>query len=128
MECTNSPLINSLTISDLCWIDNTTLVVGFHWYEQLLKVKVDTETKSCATEVIDFGYKPWKLCCTKEGIVYVSTFSENNSEVKVYDMKTAKKDIWTPQGVRAGITETTANDNFIVIEFFLQQSRKLCLY
>ena len=127
MECTNSPLINSQTISDLCWIDNTTLVVGFSSYEQLLKVKVDTETKSCTTEVIDFGYKPWKLSCTKEGIVYVSTFHENNREVKVYNMKTGKKDIWKPQGVRAGISETTANDNFIVIEFFYS-SHENCVY
>ena len=121
MTCDNIPLdrSNYSDISGLCWIDKETLVVAQHKNKQLLKVKVNMDTKSCGIEVIDSDMEAWQLSCTKEGRIYVSDFSGANRKLYIYELKTGDKRIWETQE-NINILSIGSNENYVVLNQYYE--------
>ena len=134
MTCDNIPRdeSNRTDIYGLCWVDKDTLVVTQYKNRQLLKVKINMDTKSCGVEVIDSGIDAWQLSCTKEGTIYVSVFGGMNRKVYIYDLKTGKKEIWEIQEMSRTINAVGSNKDYVVInqydKSFVYAQNKTFLY
>lgn len=122
MECNlldGGPAPISSVVDDLCWINSNTLIAL--WSSEngnkVLKVTIDTQTKTCQVTQIDSGYWSWRVSCSPSGEAYVTDTYRN--KVIVYDSDRISgsgglKTEWEPQGVRAPRTVAMNKEKFAV--------------
>ena len=112
MECTTIPGRNDKSaVTGLCWANDKTLIGIQKYGIQILKFTVNTDTKSCVTEVLEEGglYQPYDITCSKDE-VFVSEYSE----VRVYNVTSGKLESWG-YPVVDGVTFVAANDELVVL-------------
>lgn len=83
-------------VDNMCWLDDVSLIGVQKLGEQVVKLNIDTTTKTCTSNLIDSGYKPWDVSCTRDGNIYVTDIS--NNLVHIYDKAGVSRE-WKPRGM-----------------------------
>lgn len=96
MEC-DVPLLgaSSLEVLDLCWLDDSTLVLTRISGKQVLKATVDTQTKTCSYVEVDSGYETERIDCSPDGNEFY-VIDNTNGYARVYNRYGVNTAIWEP--------------------------------
>ena len=86
--------LNKTFVSDLCWIDEHTLLVLANELGQVWKYTIDASGRTCQEQVMDYLFTAYDVSCTREGKVYASRYIAGYVNIKIYDMKTGNATIW----------------------------------
>lgn len=119
MACAVPPGVGgSLGIHDLCWLDVVTLVIAQLDGMQVLKVTVDTHTKTCNYSVIDSGYRAHRVSCSPDGQeVYVVDDTRHSIWVYYRDGN-RKGGEWKPEGLMQKSNTIAIDRDKIVVSAF----------
>ena len=114
MECEYEPDWgnNSLTL-DLCWAGEDTLIEVRYETNVTYRYTVNKDEKTCKRQVLDFGYIPIQVACTRQREVFITSYTEPG-KVWVYDLDMGRRQIWEPLELKDMFMTVTVNEHFIV--------------
>lgn len=85
LECTPP---DEVFIQDICWLDESTLIIAQTGNRMLLNAAIDIQAKNCTFRVIDTNYDGEGIVCTDDGSVYAAYHGDKT--IRVYD----KDGVW----------------------------------
>lgn len=100
---------NQNGIWDLCWLDNVTLIMVQSLGNQVLRVIVDTNRKTCTYKVIDSQRGPLSMSCSPDGLAYARV----KTSIWLYD-KSGPRLEWKPENCPEPFTTAVNSDRIVV--------------
>ena len=125
----------SLNVYGLCWMNEDTLVVAAQTTKQLWKLTVNKTARTCEGEVVDVGYKPSDVACSRDGRAFVTEYRypRHTLSIRIYDMHLREHDVWIA-AIESEIHQPSIaiNDGFVVIGYnsviYVYNREKVFLY
>ena len=114
MECTTVPGEKGISVvTDLCWVNEKTLIGAQTLSKQILKFTIDTNIKACLTEVlVESSEDLYDVSCSKDEII-VSYFNK----IRAYNITTMRFEEWQYPDV-IGVNKLAIYDDLVVLAYF----------
>ena len=100
-------------ITDLCWMDQDTLIVADQHGLQLVKYTIDRVTRTCTGQVLDSGYLVHSVSCSQGGLVF--TTEHGRGLVRVYNVSTGHRELWDTNITLSYRVRVSVSAEFIVL-------------